>query len=527
MKKIFILFTLFTATLLSSCSDDDEKSLVPDTIEISADKFHADSEGAKTEVVVTSSGNWRVTNNYSWVHTSADSGQNGDKITVTIDPNSSGEELKGILKFFTGTATASLKVSSEADGSGGGGDDDDGAWKIVSSKKLSLLSNVQYIEVKIDGTVGKDDLSISYSDEQTWISEALRKESVNGNIVISLKVEENVAGEPRECTVTFTDGELSKEVLVVQEKKKYIKLSTEDETVFGLEGGSLTVDVDASVPYEFESDSWIVAEKSTDTPDRFVFKIQESETTRSGKIRFYCPESVLYDVVLDINQINKNLPEVTIVDDNFRTWLVEQEYISQDGDKYLLTEKGLSATEIYHDGAKNKKQIKSVEGIEVFENLERITIEAASVYSSVQNHLTKFDISKLKKVASLSIDFNPLEEIMLGDNPVTELAFENLCYKDTYKFPSPESVKVSGTKLKTFNIPLTSYGYDFEVQNRLTVIDISGCSNLEKMNCKRSESGVSILKKIKVTQAQKDRIAAGQLLITLNEKLEDILEVVP
>ena len=65
MKKIFILFTLFTATLLSSCSDDDEKSLVPDTIEISADKFHADSEGAKTEVVVTSSGNWRVTNNYS------------------------------------------------------------------------------------------------------------------------------------------------------------------------------------------------------------------------------------------------------------------------------------------------------------------------------------------------------------------------------------------------------------------------------------------------------------------------------
>ena len=74
---------------------------------------------------------------------------------------------------------------------------------------------------------------------------------------------------------------------------------------------------------------------------------------------------------------------------------------------------------------------------------------------------------------------------------------------------------------------MTSYGYDFEVQNRLTVIDISGCPNLEKMNCKRSESGVSILKKIKVTQAQKDRIAAGQLLITLNEKLEDILEVVP
>lgn len=219
-----------------------------------------------------------------------------------------------------------------------------------------MLSNVQYIEVKIDGTVGKDDLSISYSDEQTWISEALRKESVNGNIVISLKVEENVAGEPRECTVTFTDGELSKEVLVVQEKKKYIKLSTEDETVFGLEGGSLTVDVDASVPYEFESDSWIVAEKSTDTPDRFVFKIQESETTRSGKIRFYCPESVLYDVVLDINQINKNLPEVTIVDDNFRTWLVEQEYISQDGDKYLLTEKGLSATEIYMMGLKTKNR---------------------------------------------------------------------------------------------------------------------------------------------------------------------------
>ena len=60
--------------------------------------------------------------------------------------------------------------------------------------------------------------------------------------------------------------------------------------------------------------------------------------------------------------------------------------------------------------------------------MERITIEAASVYSSVQNHLTKFDISKLKKVASLSIDFNPLEEIMLGDNPVTELAFENLCW---------------------------------------------------------------------------------------------------
>ena len=528
MKKIFILFTLFTATLLSSCSDDDEKSLVPDTIEISVDKFHADSEGAKTEVFVTSSGNWRVTNNYSWVHTSADSGQNGDKITVTIDPNSSREELNGILKFFTGTATASLKVFSEADGSGGGGDDDDdSAWKIVSSKKLSLLSNVQYIEVKIDGAVGKDDLKISYSDEQIWISEALRKESINGNIVISLKVEENVAGEPRECTVTFTDGELSKEVLVVQEKKKYIKLSTEDETVFDLEGGSLTVDVDASIPYKFESDSWIVVEKSADTPDRFVVTIQEATSRRSGKIRLYSPESVLYDAVLEIEQINKNLPEVTVVDDNFRKWLVDNKFISQDGSRYLLTETGLSATELNHNKA-SSEPIKSVEGIEVFENLEKITIEAASDYSSVQNHLTKFDISKLKKVASLSIDFNPLEEIMLGDNPVTELAFEKLCCSDLYyKWPSPESVKVSGTKLKTFNIPLTSYGSEFEVQNRLTVIDISGCPNLEKMNCKRSERGVSILKKIKVTQAQKDRIAAGQLIITLNEKLEDILEVVP
>ena len=77
-------------------------------------KFNA--EGGKQTVEVTSSHKWTLTNDSSWITTSADKGESGSLVEISAGHNTSADIKSGEIIFTCGDKTAVLKVSQEIDG---------------------------------------------------------------------------------------------------------------------------------------------------------------------------------------------------------------------------------------------------------------------------------------------------------------------------------------------------------------------------------------------------------------------------
>ena len=106
-----IMITLLAATMLWSCSDNDESINGGETtISLSTNTNQADKNGGNITVTVTSSGYRRLAGVCDWAHPSVTSGKDGDVVTFTIDPNTLDEKRTATFKFFTGSAVAPLQV---------------------------------------------------------------------------------------------------------------------------------------------------------------------------------------------------------------------------------------------------------------------------------------------------------------------------------------------------------------------------------------------------------------------------------
>ena len=85
--------------------------------------------------------------------------------------------------------------------------------------------------------------------------------------------------------------------------------------------------------------------------------------------------------------------------------------MSVGGTMCVVLEAGLNGTEIYSTGSYYYGRIESLEGIENFPNVERITLNS--------NDLKVVDLSALTKVNYLSLNGNYyLEKVDLGVNPI-------------------------------------------------------------------------------------------------------------
>ena len=81
---------------------------IEDAISLSANKLTIGPDG----VTVTSSKGWSVDNaNNNWCHISATSGQNGDKVTFTIDPSYQNLDRSKVFTFKRGYASVDLTIT--------------------------------------------------------------------------------------------------------------------------------------------------------------------------------------------------------------------------------------------------------------------------------------------------------------------------------------------------------------------------------------------------------------------------------
>ena len=90
MKKIFMMLTAASLMFMGGCTEekqDPDAEQPSDTVFLSQETVSVDNSGGLAEVVVTSSGDWRMSGGAEWSVPSAVEGKSGDKITFEIAPN--------------------------------------------------------------------------------------------------------------------------------------------------------------------------------------------------------------------------------------------------------------------------------------------------------------------------------------------------------------------------------------------------------------------------------------------------------
>lgn len=482
MKKIFIAF-IAVACALSACSDDDTADdLSRATISITPDAIPTGVDGTTAQVTVTSSGDWRLAGVCDWVHPSAEAGKSGDVVTFTVDPNTTEESREAVFKFFVGSAVAPLKITSEAGHT----------LTLLSEESVTVEALSTDIQVKLHTNI--PELAYAFSDGgEDWVSFVGRNDAF-GNTVLNFTVAKNPAYDDRSTVLTISGMGQSLDIPITQRQIDAINTG-DGSLLFDLAERTISIDVESNVTYQVTiSGDWItqVPETRGLVTKTLQFHLDPAPASRSGKITI---SGAGISTAISIVQKDPDAVVVTIPDKAFLKKLISLNWLLELGDGVcVVTEDGLNATSFKYNPGYWDDPIQSVEGIEIFTNLESI-----DVYN---NQLTRFDISKLQKVRSLNIDYNALSEIALGDNAIEELNFSALYHEnpDSYwDYIVPKSLTVSGTHLKTLKVPFSGDGGYWDPTDVLATIDVSGCPVLETLNAKRN---AGVLKTIYLKQGQ-------------------------
>ena len=193
---------------------------------------------------------------------------------------------------------------------------------------------------------------------------------------------------------------------------------------------------------------------------------------------------------------------INFPDENFRNWLLSQDY----GSDGMLTDVEIENITSINVGLKN---IQSLKGIEYFTALT--TLECYT------NQLTSLDVSKNKalsylrcesnKLTSLDVTSNTaLKTLLCGANQLTSLDVSNNTLLTRLDCSNPN--------LNTLDVSGCRYLYELNISGtQLTSLDLSGKTNLKKLNCVRNQ-----LKSLNVSgcTSLRDLFCYNNQLTTLN-----------
>lgn len=466
MKKIFLAFAAM-ACILSGCSDDDASDNgLGGTIAISSDTIMAGTDGTTEEITVTSSGDWRLAGVCDWAHPSAVSGRSGDKVTFTIDPNDTEEAREATFKFFTGSAVAPLKVSSEP------------GWCIdlLSDAAVKFEAPANSLRIKLHTNI--EELEISYADGgREWLTFEERSLAF-GSTVLTFAVAENTGYDDRSTVVTLSGMGKSVEVSVTQRQVDAIEIDSEIFE-YDLAERTVSIPVRSNIDYEVTfSETWMQQVTTRGLQNETLrFHLDAAAATRGAEVTLSGNGLTKKFTIL---QKDPDAEVFSIPDDRFREYLVGLNWVmSVGGSMCVVLEAGLNGTEIYSTGSYYYGKIESIEGIEHFPNVTRITLNS--------NDLKTIDLSALTKVSYLSVNGNYyLEKVDLGDNPIQTWNPLNSSYS-------------SGTSFTLISSQITKFQYSvvswYGSYDRVEWLDVSQCPALQTLECDRSSMKTLYLKK--------------------------------
>ena len=451
-------------------------------------------------VTVASSGEWRLAGRQLWCEPSAVEGVDGDEVNFTVQPNESLEARSVTFTFMCGSREERLTVTqlggSVLDLEGGG--------------TLELGPEGGDVRVKMWSS---SQTSCRFEEEVDWMHPAVTAASRSElqPSFLYFTVDPNTTGRAREARLILSNAEGDERTAVItQHKNLVLELIGESTFAVPVKGQEIGFQLRSNVELAVESEEWIVLLSDPDHTGDLVeqtlnFRVEPtSEAFRNGTIRITSPEDESLLVEVFVNQGEK--PQgVHFPDAAFRQILIDNGYVTLiSGDECEITEKGQNATtlpSLYNKG------IESLQGIEAFKNIVDLGAEGI-----MTNSVKVLDLSgnpnfkKLYYTSSFSgkrsyLDTNPIEQLILGDAPI-ENGYVFLA--NLYNFNAglySQSVTVSGTKVLTVDISLTSF-------DQVKWLDVTGCPNITTIVLHSY-----YLKTLYVTQEQKEAIDGGSITI--------------
>lgn len=465
MKKwIFFL----TAALLATACGNDDSEVANDNggrVEIDCTELNFKAAGESFDVKVQSEGEWRLAGRKTWCHPSVERGQNGDVVTFTADPNSGYDLRSETFTFVCGSRTVDLTVSQQPSSLFDAGSQREfGFGPEGSDVTLVVASNLDY--------------TYRVESETSWLVDH------NGELTrgvsedwLYFEVPANDTYGPREARIIFeAEGMEPVTVDVSQEQNVGIRLTPDRFEFQDIEAHRIEVEVLANVPYTIdipETCDWVTLVEQPGTraleSKVLTFDVAASKSSRNVTLTFRQMDGDL-EASLFISQRNPNAQLIAIPDVNFREALYGEGFILDASSEMCeISETGAAATmfdflPVY--------VIEDLTGIEAFENLEMLFCN--------NNKISRLDLSGNPNLMVVVLDYNPLEELILGEANITSLNLSNKLMYNKPPMVYTKQFKVSSAKLQTL---------DLSYNSQLQTIDVSECPALKTLTARSCRSG--------------------------------------
>lgn len=481
MKKILLAIVCMVSGLCGCSESDSDNGPKGDSISLSKDLISLGFEGGTDEVVVTSSGDWRMSGTSTWAHPSVTEGKSGDTVVFTIDPNATDRNLQSEFKIFTGSAVVRLTVTC---GEGY-------VLSLLSDAVVPMAQTGGEFAVRLATNIPREELACTLSDGgDSWIGTP-EFTDLFGDLLLTFSVSGNDDYSDRESVLSIAGHDLSVEVTVSQQQTDFLDVPGEKVFEFeSLEAASFTVDVESNIEYTVTTPEWITYEKAPVTrvltADRLIFQVSEGTETRSGTV-VIADADKRFEFSIAVRQIAPDLQMISIPDKNFRDRLASKGWIKivdeESSEVIPVDLETIKDNDYYYyilqtDGA----GIKSFEGVENFPWITQCNM-------GNNPELESIDISGLEKVTSVDTGNNTmLSEINLGTNA---------CQLSQGGRIGVQSMTVIGSGVTSINLTARYISGD-----QLKELDVTQCPALTSINA----TGRDQLTTIYITAEQEGKI---------------------
>lgn len=515
MKKLLIILASFA--LLFGCETPpiEDEVIIEGDIELSSGAINFLNNGScapnSNHITITSTDEWILSGKTTtWCTPSVKSGNNGDVVVFTVEPNISEDDRELVYDFICNNKSARLVVKQ-------------------NRTLASEIGRTEYSFTKDGGTMsvflkGETLPSLNFSDDtDSWVTvKAPSQPTPDGYRWWPFEVKANDTYFDRDGQIIFNKDKDDEMRVNIEQTRTYALLPVTDKTV-PIQVADITedyiyVDMKSNIDeYSFvrgNGITWLSLDSveeldGHDLPaKRFKIKVDEALGFRQGTFSIYANEPIVVSHTFTVNQNNLTPDLIDIKTVVFRNWLEQyrDEYVIKHGDLYELTDAGVKLKSVPLAGQR-LTSLPSTLCEDVANHFHYIT-----TFAVPQNFLTEIDISSLDQIEEVVCYGNAVSILKLGNNPVKSIDFKTThMHLDNGGMGPPAysaSFTVSGKYLESINIDDSNYGtYD-----TLRDIDISECPALKTLSCRRV-SGAPLTILLKTGQNVPEIVAAGPYVI--------------
>lgn len=311
MKRFLTMFGLLALIFAVGCEDTQEQLPPPQEQNLSLDhsELAFTAEGGSVQVFVTATDSWKASGGAEWSTLSATNGEGDTRLTVTAAANT-GDARTTSYTFVMGEKRVVLNLAQLAA--------DQDPFDTLKSL-YEVPAEGAFIQIPLPAE-SLEDIEWSYDYAHEWI--AIRVGENEDQTFCGIEIEVYANSEPsvRECVVTITKGEDSKDVTVRQAGSEAYVEATPEVVEVDFTEQEITLSVGGNVEFETtysDGCDWISFKNENYEGTHFIISENPTSTPREGQIIFV---NTTYDVSAVVTVKQEGRPERPASPPNNQIW---------------------------------------------------------------------------------------------------------------------------------------------------------------------------------------------------------------